>query len=119
MTGGLTNRASSPNWKATHCPISGPWPWSDTLAGNPLGAVRRHDFIDFVTRNVRKNIAVYLNIPGPKGRQSARLPVNNQLNLGSHTRTEVRAVLEKILKRLTAHNFMPCEMEYSGHDVST
>jgi hypothetical protein len=35
------------------------------------------------------------------------------------SRSEVRIVLEKILKRLAAHEFVPYQMEFRGHDMST
>jgi hypothetical protein len=91
------------------------------LVGNPLKTLRQPRFIDFVTRNVSNNIPLYLGLPGPKGKQAARLPLNTRevVEATKRSRAEVRIVLEKILKRLAAHDFIPHEMEYSGHDMST
>jgi hypothetical protein len=60
-------------------------------------------------------------VPGPKGKQAARLPLNTEEIKAATTRSraDVKAVLEKILKRLQGHAFIPYEMENSGADVST
>jgi hypothetical protein len=91
------------------------------LVGNPLKTVRRHDFIDFVAINVRNNVALFLGLPGPNGKQAARLPLNNReiIAAASRSRAELKELLEKILKRLQAHTYIPYEMENSGQDVST
>ena len=91
------------------------------LVGNPLKTLRQPRFIDFVTKTVTNNNALYLGLPGPKGKQSATLPLNTKevMEAARRSRTEVRLVLEKVLKRLTAHNFIPQVMEHGGHDMST
>ena len=91
------------------------------LVGNPLKTLRQPRFIDFVTRNVINNVVLHLGLPGPRGKQAARLPLNTRevVEATKRSRAEVRIVLEKILKRLAAHDFIPHEMEYSGHDMST
>ena len=91
------------------------------LTGNPLKSIRQPDFIDFVARNVSNNIALYLGMPGPRGKQAARLPLNtNEIKAASaQSRALLREALEKILKRLQAHTYIPYEMENSGADVST
>lgn len=91
------------------------------LVGNPLKTVRRPDFIDFVVKRVRNDVAVYLMLPGPKGMLSARLQLNNPpiMEAAAKSRADVRIVLEMLLKRLVAHPTTPYVMENSGHDVST
>jgi hypothetical protein len=94
---------------------------SIVLIGNPLKTVRRPDVIDFIARNIRSKIAIFLGIPGPKGKQAATLLLNTKemFEAAGHSRAEVREILEKILRRLAAHNFIPYVMENSGHDVSS
>ena len=91
------------------------------LVGNALKTLRRPDFIDFVATNVRNNVAIYLGVPGPKGKQAARLPLNTNEIMAAATRSraELKTALEKILKRLQGHAFIPYDMENSGQDVST
>jgi len=91
------------------------------LVGNPLKTVRRPDFIDFVVKNVRSDVALYLMLPGGKGMLSSRLPLNNPpiMAAAAQSRADVRIVLEMLLKRLAAHPTTPYAMENSGHDVST
>jgi hypothetical protein len=91
------------------------------LVGNPLKTVRRPDFIDFVVKNVRSDVALYLMLPRGKGMLSARLPLNNPpiMAAAAMSRADVRIVLEMLLKRLVAHPTTPYAMENRGHDVST
>jgi len=102
-------------------PQYGPFGVILNLVGNPLKTVRRPDFIDFVVKNVRNNVAVYLGLPGPTGRQTARVLLNNPplLDAASRSRANVKTVLEALLKRLAAHQFVPYVMENSGHDVGS
>jgi len=55
----------------------------------------------------------------PKGKQAARLRLNNReiIAAASRSRAELKELLEKILKRLQAHTFIPYTMENSGQDV--
>jgi hypothetical protein len=91
------------------------------LVGNPLKTVRQPDFIDFVIKNVRSNVALYLMLPGAPGTHSARLALNNPLvaDAAGKSRAEVKAVLEMMLKRLAAHPVPPYVMENSGNDLGT
>jgi hypothetical protein len=91
------------------------------LVGNPLKTLRQPRFIDFVTRNVSSNIPLYLGLPGPKGKQAAKLPLNTRevMEATRRSRAEVRTVLEKTLRRLVEHDFIPHVMEHGGHDMST
>ena len=69
------------------------------LTGNPLKTIRQSDFLDFVIRNVRNKIALYLMLPGAKDMKSARLPLNDPLqDAASRSRADVKAVLELSLK---------------------
>jgi hypothetical protein len=92
------------------------------LVGNPLKTLRQPWFLDFVTKGVTNNkAALYLGLPGPKGRQSASLPLNTRdvIEATKRSRAEVRIALEKVLKRLSSHDFIPHVLEFSGHDMST
>ena len=91
------------------------------LVGNPLKTVRRPEFLDFVARSVRNNIALYLLLPAGPGMRSARLPLNNPLlkEAAAKSRAEVKTVLELILKTLAAHPAEPYLMRHDGHDVSS
>jgi hypothetical protein len=91
------------------------------LVGNPLKTIRRPDFIDFVIKNVRGNVAVYLMLPKGRGMLSARLQLNNPpvMEAAAKSRGDVKIVLEMLLKRLMAHPSTSYAMENHGHDVST
>jgi len=91
------------------------------LVGNPLKTVRRLDFIDFVIKNVRRNVALYLMLPGARGMLSARLQLNIPpiIEAAAKSRTDVKIVLEMLLKRLAVHPVAPYVMENRGHDVSS
>jgi hypothetical protein len=94
---------------------------SMVLIANPLKTIRRPDVIDFIARNIRSKIAIFLGIPGPPGKQAATLQLNTKemFEAAAHSRAEVKEALEKILRRLAAHNFIPYVVENSGHDVSS
>ena len=90
------------------------------LTGNPLKTIRRPDFLDFVIRNVRNKVALYLMLPGAPGMKSARLHLNDPLQeAASRARAEVKAVLELSLKMHQALPPQPHVMEHDGHDFST
>ena len=102
-------------------PPYGPLAVAINLVGNALETVRRPDFIDFVIRNLRSNIALYLMLPGAKGMQASRLSLNNAplMEAASRSPTETGLVLEALLQRLISHPAPAHGMEYHGHDVST
>ena len=91
------------------------------LVGNPLRTLRQPEFIDFVSRGIGNNVPLFLSLPGPKGKQCAQLPLNTRdvYEASRRSRSDTRLALEKILKRLAAHDFVPQLQEYSGNDVST
>ena len=91
------------------------------LVGNPLKTVRRPDFLDFVAKSIRNNIALYLMLPTGPGMQSARMSLNNPRLTAAATksRAEVKAVLEQMLKMMAAYQAAPHPMKHHGHDVST
>ena len=90
------------------------------LVGNPLRTVREPGFLDFIARCVAGNMMVSLGLPGPHGKQSAQLPLNTKpmMEAAQRSRAEVRLLLEKILKRLSGHDFIPYVMENHGQDFS-
>jgi hypothetical protein len=89
------------------------------LVGNPLKTVRQPWFIDFVITGVRGNVSLYLGIPGPRGFQGASLSLNTRqmAEATGVSRTRVKDLLEKELKRLSAHAFEPRLFVNSGRDV--
>lgn len=91
------------------------------LVANPLRTLREQRFLDFVARCVNGNIAVFLGLPGSKGQQCARLPLNTRdMAEGIRkSRSETRLALERVLKRLQAHDYIPQILEFSGNDVGT
>jgi hypothetical protein len=91
------------------------------LVGNPLKTLRQPDFLDFVISGVSGNFPLFLGLPGPRGKQCAHLPLNTQEvhNASRRSRSETRLALEKILKRLASHEFIPQILEFGGNDVST
>jgi hypothetical protein len=91
------------------------------LVGNPLRTIREPRFLDFVTRCVTNNIMVSLGYPGPHGKQSAQLPLNTKAMVEAtrRSRAEVKSILEKTLKRLAGHEFIPYEMQNTGQNFST
>jgi hypothetical protein len=91
------------------------------LTGNPLRTIRRADFIDFVIRNVRNNVALHLMLPGARGDKAARLQLNNPpiMEAAAKSRGDVKTVLEKSLKKLQAFASTPNVMQHAGQDFST
>jgi hypothetical protein len=91
------------------------------LVANPLKTIREQRFCDFISRNVTNNIPMSMGLPGPNGKQCAQLPLNTKAMVEAtrRSRAEVKAVLEKTLKRLQEHSFIPYEMKNSGYDFGT
>lgn len=89
------------------------------LIGNPLKTLRQPPFIDFVVKAVTNHHALFLGLPGPKGKQAARFALNTPEMMAAtmRSRGDVRLELEKILKRLTAHDFIPYQMEHAGQTM--
>lgn len=92
---------------------------SMVLVGNPLKTVRQPWFIDFVITGVRGNVPLHLGIPGPKGFQGASLPLNTaeMYTAAGISRARVKDLLEKELRRLTAHTFEPRVITHTGNNV--
>ncbi len=99
--------------------IDGETALSLVLIGNPLKTVRQTWFIDFITTGVRGNVPLHLGIPGPPGFQGASLPLNTRqmVEAAGASRTRVKDLLEKELKRLAAHRFEPRIFKHSGHNM--
>jgi hypothetical protein len=102
-------------------PPYGPLAVGINLVGNASETVRRPDFIDFVIRNLRSNIALYLMLPDGKGKEARRLSLNDAplLEAASRSPVEVGVMLEQLVQLLASHPAPPHEMIYRGHDVST
>jgi hypothetical protein len=92
-----------------------------TLVGNPLKTIRQHSFIDFVITSVKRNLVLFLSLPGPAGKQGGTLPLRTPEieQAARQSRSHMRQELEKVLKRLSAHESVPYVMEHSGNDVSS
>ena len=91
------------------------------LTDNPLKTVRQPWFQDFVAGAVADRIPLFLGLPGPKGMQAAMVLINTAEMEAAATRARaaVKEVLERLLKRLSAHDFVPYEMTQQGVDVSS
>ncbi len=90
------------------------------LVGNPLKTVRQPWFVDFVAGAVTQRIPLLLGLPGPEGMQAAMLKLNGaeMENAARTARGAVKDVLERTLKRLSAHRFVPCATAQVPADVS-
>jgi hypothetical protein len=88
------------------------------LIGNPLKTIRQSWFLDFVITGVEGGVPLHLGLPGPDGFQGASLPITTRqmAEAAATSRAVVKALLEKELKRLTAHEFEPRTFVYSGKD---
>jgi hypothetical protein len=91
------------------------------LVGNPLRTVRQTWFIDFVSIGVRGEVPLLLGIPGPRGYQGASLLLNTRqmLKAARTSRSAVKLLLEKELKRLQAHDFEPRSIVHTGNNLGT
>ena len=89
------------------------------LVGNPLRTIRQAWFIEFVATGMRMDVPLFLSLPGPPGHQAAKLLLNDDaLNAAaaSGTRAAIKDILERVLKRLSSHDFVPYVMRHQGHD---
>lgn len=100
-------------------PLEGTTGLSLVLVGNPLKIVRQPWFIDFVTTGVKGSAPLVLGIPGPKGHQGASLLLNTKEmhQAALHSRARVKELLEKELKRLSAHDFPKRIIVHTGNNV--
>ncbi|MGH6827811.1 MAG: YkgJ family cysteine cluster protein [Rhizomicrobium sp.] len=89
------------------------------LIGNPLKTLRQPWFVDFVTIGVKGGVPLSLGILGPRGHQGASLLLNTQdmLAAASQSRAQVKALLEKELKRLAAYDFPLRVICHQGNNV--
>lgn len=87
-----------------------------TLVGNPLKTIRQHGFLDFVSAGVNRNLVLFLSLPGPVGKQGGTLPLRTPEieQAARQSRSHLRLELEKVLKRLSAHDCVPYVMEHGG-----
>jgi hypothetical protein len=92
-----------------------------SLVGNPLKTVRQSWFVDFVAGAATQRIPLFLQLPGPAGMQAGMLLLNGpELDAaGNRSRAAVKDLLERTLKRLSAHDFVPYEMAHDGADASS
>jgi len=91
------------------------------LVGNPLKTIRQQRFLDFVIKNIEQNVSMFLSLSGATGQAKAALPINcpEMKSAAAQSRTQVRILLEDLLRRLSRHEFVPYVLEHSGNDVST
>jgi hypothetical protein len=91
------------------------------LTDNPLKTVRQPWFLDFVAGAVADRVPLFLTLPGPQGAQAAMVLLNDaEMEAAARqARAAVKAVLERVLKRLAAHQFVSYEMAHDGADVSS
>jgi hypothetical protein len=91
------------------------------LVGNPLKTIRQPRFIDFVAASISNNRPLYLGLAGPRGMQACKLPLNTTelYDASRRGRSELRLALEKTLKKLVDHTYVPQLLEHAGNDMST
>lgn len=91
------------------------------LVDNPLRTVRQSWFQDFVAGAIARRVPLFLTLPGPMGTQAAMILLNNaeMERAAAQARAAVKDVLERMLKRLSAHDFVPHELTQEGVDVSS
>ena len=91
------------------------------LVDNPLKTLRQPWFVDFVAGAVAQRVPLFLGLPGPRGMQAAMLLLNGaEMDAAAaRSRAAVKDILERTLKRLMAHDFVPYAMAYAGADVSS
>jgi hypothetical protein len=88
------------------------------LTDNPLKTVRQPWFQDFVADAIARGVPLFLGLPGPAGMQAAMVLLNTPELAAARARSAVKDVLERALKRLSAHAFVPYAMAHDGADVS-
>lgn len=90
------------------------------LVGDPLETVRKPDFIDFVVKNIRRRVALYLVLPAGRGMLAPRLPLNIRpvMEAAAKSPFEVGRALEATLKQLMAHPTTAYVMKNRGNDFS-
>jgi len=91
------------------------------LVGNPLKVVREQRVLDFVRKSIGQQLIMFLCLPGTRGQAKAALPLNTpeMQSAAAQSRSHVRLALEHIVRRLSAHAFVPYVIEHSGNDVSS
>jgi hypothetical protein len=91
------------------------------LVGNPLKTVRQQRFLDFVRKGIDQKLILFLSLPGSRGEAKAALSLNNQeiRSAAAQSRNQLRLALEDVLRRLSAHKFVPYAIEHRGNDAST
>lgn len=85
-----------------------------TLTDNPLKTVRQPWFVDFVAGAAARRIPLFLSLPGGEGMQAAMVLLNGaplDAALGK-ARAAVKDVLERALKQLAGHTYIPCVMTH-------
>ena len=92
-----------------------------TLVGNPLKTIRQQRFLDFVSGNIARNVPLWLGLPGPCGMAKAALPLNTPeiKSAAARSRSDLRAGLEEVLRRLGTHSFVPYVLEHDGNDAGS
>ena len=100
-------------------PVEGATGLSLVLVGNPLKTVRQTWFIDFIAVGVKGHVPLSLGILGPTGYQGASLLLNTREMLAAarQSRTQVKDLLEKELKRLRAYDFPKRVIVNTGNNV--
>ncbi len=93
-----------------------------TLLGDPMEIIARRDLTDFLVAQVSSNVAVFMGLPGPRGHQGVRQRINtpefvDALRTGS--RAKIKIVLEDMVRRMQAHDYVPVVIKHRGNDVSS
>jgi hypothetical protein len=89
------------------------------LVANPLKTVREQRFLDFIRKGIDQKLAMFICLPGSRGKAKAALPLNIPEMQSTQSRGQIKLALESIVRRLSAHAFVPYVIGHSGNDVST
>jgi len=88
------------------------------LVGNPLRTVRQAWFIEFVATGVAMDVPLFLSLPGPPGHQAAKALLNDDTlrAAAGGPRAAIKDILERVLKRLSSHDFASYVMRHKNCD---
>lgn len=89
------------------------------LIGDPGWTVRQDWFQQMVASGVMSDIAMFLCLPGPPGRQAVKMLLNTDEMRTAIQQGAMTAVLERAVLQLKRHDFKPAMMVHSGNNVGT